>query len=201
MRDPLNINELITVKPDYIGFIFYPPSKRYIKDITNGEALEFIPRDIIRTGVFVNERIDNIKLAANDYKLSAVQLHGDETPEFCEQFTGGNLSVIKAFHMDDLFNFVSLESYLHCTDYFLFDTKTEGYGGSGRKFKWQILDNYKYKKPFFLSGGIDLNDVETIKKIKHPALYALDINSKFEISPGIKDINKIKSFIQQLKYD
>ena len=199
MRDPMNVDGLVALSPDYIGFIFYPPSKRYVRDIAGGEALDFIPEKIRRTGVFVNASMEEIEKSVAEYKLKAVQLHGNESIEMCEKLLGKGIEVIKAFHVDSDFNFQTTEDYLNCSDLFLFDTKTEMYGGSGKKFSWDVLKKYTYSKPFMLSGGIGIDDVDEIGKISHKALYALDINSKFELSPGVKDLKLIKEFLQKLK--
>jgi len=199
MRDPANIDELITMQPDYIGFIFYPPSKRYVRDIAVGEALNFIPGNIKRTGVFVNASKEEIEKARDEYKLNALQLHGNETPDFCRDMQKTDLEIIKAFHVDEYFDFATLEPFLNCCDYFLFDTKTDGYGGSGKKFGWEVLEQNPFDKPFFLSGGIGPNDVNDIFKINHNSLYAVDINSKFETEPGMKDLKMLKRFINELR--
>lgn len=198
MRDPLNIDDLCSIKPDYIGFIFYPPSKRYVKDITDGEALTFIPKAIKRTGVFVNADAAEVKKAITEYKLNALQLHGNESPEYCMGLKNTGLEIIKAFHVDDSFDFNILNGFENCCDYFLFDTKTKDYGGSGMKFSWEILNQYTGNVPFFLSGGINPEDADEIRKIEHPAFYAVDINSKFEIEPGLKNINHVRSFCAKL---
>ena len=199
MRDPLNIDQLVSLLPDYIGFIFYSRSPRYIKDLTNGAALSFISPKIKRTGVFVNSDEVYIRKMISEFNLSAIQLHGDEEPEFCKQFQNDNIEIIKAFHVDDAFHFDAVSKYSAYCDYYLFDTKTASYGGSGKKFNWQKINEYKESKPFFLSGGIGIEDMENVKRIDHPALYAIDINSRFEISPGLKNIEEIKKFILSIR--
>jgi len=193
-----NILELCKVKPDMMGFIFYKKSPRYVENYLSTELMKKIPEYINKIGVFVNSTVEEIEEAITLYKLTGVQLHGDETPEFCKIFKR-NYLVIKSFLVGDNFNFKILEDYKHCCDYFLFDTYNKNYGGSGEKFNWEILKSYNLEVPFFLSGGISIDDVELIKKFNHSWLFGVDINSKFEISPGLKDIEKIKSFLIKIK--
>jgi phosphoribosylanthranilate isomerase len=199
MRDPMNIDALAALKPNYIGFIFYPPSKRYVRDITDGQALDFIPKSIKRTGVFVNAASQEITNAMKAYQLSAVQLHGDEPPEFCQSIKQTGVEVLKAFPIDGEFDFESLKRYMDVCDYFLFDTKTHKYGGSGKKFGWGILDGYLLNKPFMLSGGIGPDDASAILAIQNDKLYGIDINSRFEDAPGMKNIALIGKFLNELK--
>ena len=198
MRDIQNITELITLKPDFIGFIFYPPSKRFVKGILNSCEIIIIPDTIIKTGVFVNEDTGIILRTVDEFKLQAVQLSGNETPEICNELKNKGIRILKTFHMDNSFDFNIIEPYLKNVDYVLFDTKSDGYGGSGIKFNWSILESYKYEIPFFLSGGITEDDIPEINDIKNPAFFGVDINSRFELSPAVKDIEKIKKFMKNL---
>jgi len=199
MRLAANIAAVAELQPDYMGFIFYEKSPRLISDVS-AELIKYIPSEIKTVGVFVNEDIEKLKDKVNTLKLKAVQLHGSESPEYCEtlklSFTA--LEVIKAFGIDEDFDFSALKPYLNVVDYFLFDTKTKAHGGSGITFDWLVLDRYKDQKPYFLSGGIDLEHTEAIKNIRDERLYALDINSRFEIEPGLKDAGKIKEFIKEM---
>ena len=199
MRDEENIRQLVKLKPDYIGFIFYPESKRYIGDNFDVKILEKIPAGINRVGVFVNELIENVINMAEIFDLDYVQLHGDEPPEYCCELKEMNMSVIKAFGLSDNFDFEKIMNYDSCCDYFLFDTQSSQHGGSGTKFNWNLIYNYDFPKPFFLSGGIGLGDIPEIHKIDQTYLYAIDINSRFEIEPGLKDIPAISKFISILK--
>ena len=154
---------------------------------------------IKRVGVFVNARTEDIKEKVKEYGLSYVQLHGDESPEFCEEIKKF-IPVIKAVRINDETKLLNeLRDYEEACDYFLFDTDSKHYGGTGKKFDWQILESVAIAKPFFLSGGIGLQDVAEINAFDHPMLYAIDINSKFEISHGIKDLKQVEAFIQNLK--
>lgn len=190
-----DILELIKLKIDRLGFIFYHKSKRYVYGKLIEDGLEEIPKQIKKTGVFVNAGIAEIEQIIDQYHLDSIQLHGDETPEFCKYFRT-KTEVIKAISIKDKSSFETVEIYLDACDLFLFDTQSENYGGTGKTFDWQWLDAYELDKPFYLSGGVSLENVEEIKKIKHDQLIGIDINSKFEIRPGIKDIEKIKQLIK-----
>jgi phosphoribosylanthranilate isomerase len=190
MRDKENISGLMTLKPDYIGFIFYNKSKRYVADFPQIE----IPSSVKKVGVFVNENIEEIVEKANQHTLDFVQLHGDETSEYCEKLVAKNIKIIKAFSVDENFDFSAIKSFEKHVALFLFDTKGNNYGGNGIKFNWELLQNYTGKTPFLLSGGISKNDSEEIKKFKHPAFLGIDINSGFELEPGLKIIKEIKEF-------
>ena len=190
MRDKENISGLLALKPDYIGFIFYDRSKRFVADFPQIE----IPSTIKKVGVFVNETIEEIIEKANKHNLDFVQLHGDETSEYCEKLALKNIKIIKAFSVDENFDFSVTKPFENSVSLFLFDTKGNNYGGNGIKFNWELLQNYTGKTPFLLSGGISKNDSEEIKKFKHPAFLGIDINSGFELEPGLKNIKEIKEF-------
>lgn len=194
MRNSENISGLMTLKPDYIGFIFYAQSKRVVTDFPQIE----IPSSVKKVGVFVNENIEEIIEKAIQYKLDFVQLHGDETPDYCEKLALQNIKIIKAFSVDENFDFSTIKPFEKHVSLFLFDTKGKNYGGNGIKFNWDLLQNYKGKTPFLLSGGITKNDAGEIKKMKHPAFLGIDINSGFEIEPGLKNIIEIKEFKNRL---
>jgi len=199
MRLAANIAAVAELQPNYLGFIFYEKSPRLISEVS-AELIKYIPSEIKTVGVFVNEDLEKVKDRINTLKLKAVQLHGSESAGYCEVLKSDypSLEVIKAFGIDEDFNFSDLELYLNVADYFLFDTKTKAHGGSGKTFDWSVLDRYAYSKPYFLSGGIDLEHAATIASISDPRLYAVDINSKFETEPGLKDAEKIKEFIKEI---
>lgn len=201
MKYPQNINQLIELLPDYIGFIFYPKSKRYMADFTNPEVLKAIPDNIKKVGVFVNESVEGIRTAIEKFCLDVVQLHGNENPESCKKLKEFGFKIIKAFQVHEDFDFAQLDEYKDFCDYFLFDTQTPLYGGSGHKFDWQLLKKNDNEKPFFLSGGIGLEDVESIRNIKNLNIHAIDVNSKFEIEPALKNINQLKEFKTKLFKD
>jgi len=196
MKFAANIAAVAALQPDYLGFIFYEKSPRLINNVS-AELIKYIPEQIKTVGVFVDEALEEVKEKVSMHKLKAVQLHGKESVEYCRALksTFNSLELIKAFGIDEDFDFNRLEAYLNTVDYFLFDTKTVAHGGSGKVFDWQILEQYALPKPYFLSGGIDLEHTQAIKEIKDERLYALDINSRFETEPGVKDADKIKELI------
>jgi len=195
MRDPENIAELVELEPDFIGFIFHEPSPRYC----NRPPEIVISKTIGKTGVFVNKPEDYILRKKEDFQLDYIQLHGSETPEFCQKIQQVAGPVIKAFNLNDNFDFNRLEAYTSCCDFFLFDASGPNVGGNGITFDWKLLEKYHGTTPFLLSGGIDENMAVTIKQIDHPAFYGVDINSRFEIRTATKDINKIKNFKHELQ--
>jgi len=195
MCDKENIQNLLVLKPDFIGFIFYKKSKRFVTKFPEVE----IPSTIKKVGVFVNETIDEVLSAVEKFQLNVVQLHGNESPTYCKLLKEANLMVFKAFSVNDAFDFSQTEAYQAICDYFLFDTKGKDYGGNGIKFNWQILKNYKGNTPFLLSGGITKIDADEIKKMSHKLFAGIDINSGFEIKAALKNINDIKEFKENLK--
>ena len=197
LKHQSNIEELMNAKVDYLGFIFYKKSSRYIDDFISFDFVRQIPKHFQKVGVFVNETAYNILNTVAHYNLDAVQLHGDESEKLCEELKP-YATIIKACRIHDHFDFTTLEPYLPHVNFFLFDTDTKTYGGSGQQFNWELLKNYTFDKPFFLSGGIDSSSTKQLQQFNHPQLYAIDINSKFEISPALKDVKKIKQFIQTI---
>lgn len=190
LRDAENIKAVSALEPDYMGFIFYGKSARFVEDI-NEEVLDAIPTNINKTAVFVDENAKTISALIDKYKFDFVQLHGNETPAFCKSLRDKAI-VIKAFGVNKDFDFSQLIKYKNKVDLFLFDTKTDLHGGSGQSFDWSILDKYDMEIPFFLSGGLGLDNLEEVKKMTHPQFYGVDLNSKFETSPGMKDIEKLE---------
>jgi phosphoribosylanthranilate isomerase len=198
MRYADNVREVAALKPDYMGFIFYEKSKRFIGKNFNPAIIDSLPKETTPVGVFVNPSLDDI-YEAYDKGFMTVQLHGDESPDFCSELDAAAcISSIKAFRIDENFDFKILKPYKSVCPYFLFDTQTEGYGGSGRKFNWRLLEKYDNEVPFFLSGGISLEDAEEINKLEGLNIHAIDINSRFELNPGMKDVAKIKNFMESL---
>lgn len=191
MRDPENITDVAALRPQYLGFIFYPKSPRFV-----GESFDIpgnLPASIKRVGVFVNEASPVILAKNRSLKLDFVQLHGDESPAQCDDLKATGLGVIKVFSLADGFNFDVTKAYRGVVDYFLFDTKGKYYGGNAKAFNWGILRKYDQEVPFFLSGGLSPANVNTLGDIQKMNLHALDLNSGVEISPGLKDIEKIKT--------
>ena len=193
MKFSENISEIESLMPDFMGFIFYKKSKRFFN-----ESKLILNDKINRVGVFVNQEINEVIYNIKKYKLDYVQLHGEEDVRYCLSIKS-ICKVIKVFKIDDTFNFDKVKKFENVSDYYLFDTKTNLHGGSGKKFNWEILKNYNSKKYFFLSGGISENDIEEIKKIRkiYP-IIGIDINSKFELPNLKKDRDKIKSLIDKI---
>jgi phosphoribosylanthranilate isomerase len=199
MRNRENIREITACKPDLLGFIFYPSSKRYVGEKFDPRLLRKIPPYIYKVGVFVNESPEKIVQLIERYNLDMVQLHGDEDVNVLSELKAKKISIIKSFHINEQFDFNLTEPYLPYCDFFLFDSKSDSYGGAGVKFSWAKLEKYTFQKPFFLSGGIGIEDIESIRAIKHSGLYGVDINSRFEISDGYKDVFLVGDFINKVK--
>jgi phosphoribosylanthranilate isomerase len=197
LKYPGNIEAVSALNPDYMGFIFYEKTPRFA-DGLSVEILNNIPAATIRTAVFVNESAETIDCLVNKYGFEAIQLHGNESAAFCADFKG-RVKVIKAFGLNEDFDFSILNEYVKSVDFFLFDTKTPIYGGSGKTFNWDILNNYDLDIPFFLSGGLSLDNLEEIKNINHPRFYGVDLNSRFETAPGMKDIDKLEKAFDIIK--
>lgn len=199
MHDPENISGVVSVWPDYLGFIFYPNSKRFVGFEPSTEVLKVIPETVKKVGVFVDATPEKVTEICRNWKLEVVQLHGKENPEYCRKIRNAGFTVFKAFSVDGLFDFSGLKAYSGVCDYFLFDTKGQLPGGTGQKFNWQLLENYSGDVPFFLSGGIGPEDVEAILNFQHPKLFGIDINSGFEIRPALKDVVKVQQFIMEIR--
>jgi phosphoribosylanthranilate isomerase len=184
---------------DYAGLIFYPKSKRYAHEKLNDQQAAIKNVDIIKVGVFVNADMDLLKSCIREYNLSAVQLHGDETPEFCDALKN-EIDVIKVFRIGEAALDIDerIRPFQNSCAYFLFDTDTTEYGGSGKRFDWTLLQKAIIGKPFFLSGGIGPDDIEELQRFSHPYLHAIDINSRFETAAGIKNMESVQNFINQL---
>jgi phosphoribosylanthranilate isomerase len=200
MRDSQNILALAKLQPDYIGFIFYAKSARFTSGVLEKKILKALPKGIKKTGVFVNESLEKVIETGKEYDLDFIQLHGNETVEFCEKLKNESIKVIKAFSVDHSFNFSETINFEGFVDYFLFDTKAEGgYGGHGMTFDWNILERYRGKTPFLLAGGISLDNLGDLDKIKNKNFVGIDVNSKFELSPGIKDIEALRELFEKIK--
>ncbi|WP_185872915.1 phosphoribosylanthranilate isomerase [Blattabacterium cuenoti] len=193
-----NILEISKLEIDFMGFIFYPRSPRFI-----GYNLNlFLPQiNKLKVGVFVNENEQTILNKSKEHKLDIIQLHGDESPILCEKLAKNNMTLIKVFHINNSFSFKKTKDYVSLCNYFLFDTKTKYYGGSGKKFVWNKLYDYDLCTYFFLSGGIIMQDIMQITNIfhSHPKMFGIDINSGFEEFPGQKNCALIKHFVKKIK--
>ncbi|TZF84496.1 phosphoribosylanthranilate isomerase [Pedobacter sp. BS3] len=198
MRNPDNILSVAALQPDYMGFIFYPQSKRYADNL-DPKTLAQLPETVRKTGVFVNASFNEIVEKVRDLGLHAVQLHGNEDAPFCGRVKVSGITVIKAFGIDTDFDFDRLKDYAGNVDYFLFDTKTTLYGGSGQAFNWDLLHNYTLDKPYFLSGGLDEALLESVYTLNDERLHAIDLNSRFETEPGLKDADRLKAVFERVR--
>jgi phosphoribosylanthranilate isomerase len=196
LREIENIRSVSELDVDYLGFIFYTGSPRCVPI-----ADEFLPEFIRRitkptVGVFVNASLEDIIATASRYRLKIIQLHGNESPALCQSLHSRGYKIIKAFSIANVDDLQQTTSYESSVDYFLFDTKTAGYGGAGVSFDWSILSSYAGKIPFFLSGGLGMDSLPALSKFSHNRLMGIDLNSRFEHTPGLKDINKLRDFIE-----
>ena len=196
MKFAENRKEVEKLGVDLLGFIFYAPSKRFIGE---KPEMELFNTEKPKVGVFVDENVFEILGVAKNLGFEYIQLHGKENPKTCGILKNQGLKVIKVFNVNEKFKFGRTKEFEKVADYFLFDTKTVLPGGSGEKFDWKILDKYKGNIPFLLSGGIGPDDVNSIRKIKHPQLFGIDLNSGFEDEPGVKNIEKLKGFIEAVR--
>ena len=200
MKETENITEISALQPDYLGFIFWEKSKRNM----TLDAIPELPETIKKVGVFVDASIQEIAAKINQYQLDVIQLHGNESVIFCRNVKKLGVEVIKVFSMASTFNFSLVKEYVLAVDYFLFDTKGKLPGGNGVSFDWKILENYHCDTPYFLSGGIGTTEIDGLKEfLKTPAAkkcYAIDVNSRFEKKPGIKNKIKLQKF-KKLLYE
>lgn len=194
MTDGENIRQTEQLGVDFIGFIFYPRSPRFLFEMPT-----YLPVRSRRIGVFVNESKDNILMYTDRFGLDYIQLHGNESPEFCHNLQAAGMKLIKAFSIATPRDLSSVSAYEGLCQYYLFDTKTPQYGGSGNQFDWTLLNRYTGNTPFLLSGGINQYSATAIRNFHHPRLAGVDINSRFESSPGLKDIGRIQTFIRELR--
>ena len=188
MREADNIREVEALGIDMMGFIFWPKSSRYVS-----QRPDYLPKRVKRVGVFVDEDLEQVKRLAEDYGLDYIQLHGQESPSYIFQLRG--LHVIKAFNISTAEDLLQTQPYEGLVDYFLFDAKGKSVGGNGEKFNWDVLDAYQGNTPFLLSGGIGPDDTERVNAFHHPKCIGIDLNSRFELSPGLKDVAKLKEFM------
>lgn len=218
MRHPDNIRAVSQLPIDYMGFIFYPKSSRYVGMSSSGTGLlpdiadkaisglgNTVSGYINKVGVFVNASAQDIITHVVNFRLDAIQLHGSETPTLIRNLKATlipdicpEIKVFKAISIASAEDFGRCSQYEGVVDMFVFDTKCAGHGGSGRQFDWSVLDGYKGNTPFLLSGGIGFEDAERIKNIRHPRLAGVDLNSRFELEPGLKDVELLKAFINKI---
>ena len=195
LRERENMQAIVDDRIDWYGFIFYRESKRYIGDF--GQIAPEIPTKK-RVGVFVNESLEEIKKIVKHHQLKTIQLHGEEEPSFGKELKALNLSIIKAFAVDDNFDFSICDAWQGVADYLLFDTKGNARGGNGQTFNWQLLNLYTTKIPFLLSGGLTPENIQQALQIQHPYLSGLDVNSGLEDAPGIKNKLKVEQVLNYI---
>jgi phosphoribosylanthranilate isomerase len=195
-----NIQEIAALQPDYLGFIFWEKSSRKF-DL---KELPKLDSNIKKVGVFVDASLEEIQNKVKLFQLDVIQLHGKESVEFCSDLKNEKIEIIKTFSIDNEFDFSQLKAYENVVDFFLFDTKGKLPGGNGTTFDWQVLENYNLQKPFFLSGGIGLTEIEKLQEFLDSDLskycYAIDVNSRFETEPGLKNKNELEKF-KKLLYE
>lgn len=211
MRDADNIRDISALGVDMIGLIFYPPSPRYVQQFSSGAGIipDYAPdmgKTPLRVGVFVDDMPQNIVTRVYNYKLDYIQLHGNEPRETLENLRATidpdinpNIKIIKAISVSSAEDINKYKEYVGAADLFLFDTKCKTVGGSGEQFDWQVLQAYDGDVPFLLSGGIGPDDAERVKNFHHPKCIGIDLNSKFEIEPALKDVEKLKQFLVKVK--
>ena len=192
MRDSENIRQVEALRPDWLGFIFWPKSSRYVSELP-----AYIPIHTKRVGVFVNEDIETVRQTAVDYALDIIQLHGHESPEYAANLH--EWKIVKAISVSSRDDIITYKNYEGLVDYFLFDTKCKTVGGSGQQFDWSVLEAYDGRTHFLLSGGIGPDDADRVRAFHHPQCIGIDLNSRFETAPGLKDVHKLKEFIKKIR--
>lgn len=197
MRDPQNLEEVCALDPDFVGFIFYKGSRRFVGNKPDRALFDIPGSEIKKVGVFVNEELDEVIKAIEIYGLDLVQLHGGESEDYCRALSGEPLELIKA--VDPHGTLVDLERYGRVVDYLLFDSAGEGSGGTGRKFDWKLLEDLSIGAPFLLSGGIGPADALSLRSLEYKGLMGVDVNSRFEVSPALKDVSRLKEFITEIR--
>lgn len=196
MREAGNLWAIADLSPDFLGFIFYEKSARYMRETLDPAQVRSLPPGIAKVGVFVDADLADVQATAYAYTLDYVQLHGHETPTYCQQARDLGLHVIKAFAVGETFDFASLTEYEASCDFFLFDTKGALPGGNGTTFDWQILAGYTGSTPFLLSGGLGPKNLAALLGFHHPQLYGFDFNSHLETAPGVKDVVATRELLQ-----
>ena len=192
LRDSQNIGEIALLGVDWIGMIFWPRSKRFVAAPPSP-----LPDNVRRVGVFVDASLEDVRQHIHDYGLDLVQLHGQESPDYVNDLKP--FPVIKAFNIATADDLLQTKAYEGIADYFLFDTKGKAVGGNGEKFDWSVLNHYQGTTPFLLSGGIGPDDAESVRTFRHPKCIGVDLNSRFEIEPALKDVGEIKRFLEKIK--
>ncbi|SNR33768.1 phosphoribosylanthranilate isomerase [Hymenobacter mucosus] len=199
MREPENMAAIAALHPDFLGFIFYPHSSRYVGEQLVRATLEQLPPHIQKVGVFVDAPVAEVQARVTELGLNLVQLHGHEPPADCQALRAAGVPVIKAFPVGDTLDVAVLLPYVGSCDYFLFDTKGGQPGGNGTAFNWDLLADYNLPVPYFLAGGLELAQAEALRNLRLPGLFALDLNSRFETAPGVKDPERLRQMFAALR--
>jgi len=199
MRTDANIREVANLGVDFMGFIFYEKSPRCAVPALSPRTLDQLPPSVLKVGVFVDETTATIRQRVVEYALDLVQLHGHESPAQCAELRATGILVIKSFSVGEEFDFAQTAPYVECCNYFLFDTKGPALGGNGTTFNWQLLASYNLSVPYFLAGGLDLAHAHELQTLRLPGLFGIDLNSRFELSPGEKDVAKLRQLFQRLR--
>jgi len=199
MRDRENIRQMRELQPDFMGYIFFPGSKRFVGKDPDREIFTISDQDIQKVGVFVNENANAVLEIFDRYSLDLVQLHGNESPSYCAEMKEKGVRIIKAINPYRDLSPELLSEYTGSVEYFLIDNPAGNYGGSGKKFDWEIIRDFDFPAPFMLSGGIGPEDTGRILSFSHERFHGVDINSRFEKSAGIKEIEKVKEFIETIR--
>lgn len=199
MKDPQNIEEIANLKPDFMGFIFYQKSIRFIGNQVSKDTFKSIPKSTKKVAVFVNEAAENIEEIYQRSPFDFIQLHGNETPEFCRKLKSKGINIIKAFAVNENFDFSILTGFEAYCELFLFDTKGPYFGGNGQSFDWNLLQKYHLNTPFFLSGGIGLENIQAALNFKHPLLFGLDLNSQLELNPSLKSVKITQQIFKTIR--
>ncbi|MDP2088331.1 MAG: phosphoribosylanthranilate isomerase [Flavobacteriaceae bacterium] len=199
MKYPQNIEEIALLKPNYMGFIFYEKSARFIGNQLSKATFQSIPTSTKKVAVFVNESAENIEEIYQMYHFDFIQLHGHETPEFCKKLNNKGINIIKAFAVNEDFDFTILDDFEAYCELFLFDAKGINFGGNGQSFDWNLLQKYHLNTPFFLSGGIGLENIQAALNFKHPLLFGLDLNSRLELNTAIKSVEITEQIFKTIR--
>lgn len=196
MRETENIGSVALRNPDFMGFIFHRASPRHVGDQF---SIPDLPGAIARVGVFVEQSADEIIFLQKRHSLDFIQLHGGQSESTCSDLKERGLQIIKVFSVGSSFDFNIVKKFAGLCDYFMFDTKSDEHGGSGKRFDWNLLNKYRLNVPFFLSGGLNLSNIDEALALNHPQLFSLDVNSGIEIEPGLKDVEKLDLIIKQIR--
>ncbi|MCM1450069.1 MAG: phosphoribosylanthranilate isomerase [Clostridiales bacterium] len=198
MREPYNISQVMALRPDFMGFIFYAPSPRYCGRLSRETVVGLNKARIEPVAVTVNLDMDALLVLNEEHGFTTFQLHGEESPLMCSRLKALGFKVIKAISVNNEESLREAHKFVGLVDYILLDTSTPSKGGSGKKFDWNILSAYDIPQPFLLSGGIGEDDAHKVLAIDNPHFVGVDLNSRFEVSPGLKNVDSLSRFLGNL---